>query len=258
MSNEIVKTESKAALATVGGVGLGSRHAQIKPDYIVVVQPTSTEGKPGTFRFASTGDEFQEIQLVHLTDSDRRKYYEGQDFKSGNLICWSLDGLVPDSRAKIPQSMDCASCSRSSWEKYRQTGNKLDLPPCKEILHNLVIERSSGLPFYFDVKGRSIKGYEEALQSIARQCVLLQARGGTPNIYEFSFVLTLEKVGAYYVVKMKGKPGLIAKEDREKFSALYEKYVQQAEQAKQASEVAVQDAQAVRSVEEELTDGEYI
>ena len=257
--SDLVKTDPNKALVK-GGVGLNSKYTKIRPDRIVVVQPTSTTGTPGKFRFSATGEEFSELQLVHLQDREGRTYFEGTDFKAENLICYSEDNILPSKNARIPQSLDCASCAHSDWTKYRQTRNILDLPKCKEVLHALVLERSSGLPFNFDIRGKSISGYAEALQIIARKCVLMQAKGLNPNVYDFSFKVTLMRSGTYYVIKVvEGSVGLIKEEEREKFGELYVKYVSELEREKMEADEAIREAKAVGEVETGLTtDGEYI
>jgi hypothetical protein len=252
---DLVKVDSNVTLVK-GGVGLNSKYTRIRPDRIVIVQPTSKTGTPGKFRFDATGEEFAELQLVHLQDREGRTYFEGTDFKVENLVCYSENNIVPSKNARIPQSLDCASCAHSDWTKYRQSRNILDLPKCKEVLHALVLERSSGLPFKFDIRGKSIGGYAEALQIIARKCVLMQAKGLNPNVYDFSFKISLVRSGTYYAVKVvEGSVGLIKEDEREKFGDLYVKYVSELEREKMEADEALREAKEIGAVEADLTTG---
>lgn len=249
-------SETSTALTVRGGVGLTSKRLVVKPDRILLVQPTSKEGTPGRFRFASTGEEFSSLQLVHLKDDEGRQLYlEGaSEMKKDNLICFSTDGIVPHSSSRVRQNDVCAGCPKSDWTKWRASHKVSDLPPCKEVLNAMVLERSTGLPYFLSLKGRSITNYDEVLQSIARECIKLQAKGENPNVFDFSFELTTEKYKAYYVVKMASRPGLIKAEDRSRFGELYERYVSEAARGKFEAEEAAREA----DIETELSEGEYV
>ena len=212
-----------------GGVGSDSEFMQVRPDRIVLVQNTSEEiikrgGIPGKLFFESTGDQFDSLQLVQLTPPRKtRSYFEGKGFSKENLICFSSNNIVPDTRARIPQSMDCASCSKGSWAKYRETGQQSDLPKCKETIRNVVADRVSQLPYYLDVRGTNIPvwvGNRGLMQVLARKMALMRSQGLNPNIFDFSFTLYTVKSGVYYNLAFRDV-GLIKDEDKAKFGALY-------------------------------------
>jgi hypothetical protein len=225
--SDLVKVQYGQADLVKGGIGLSSKYMQVRPDRIALVQPTSQQGTVGKLRIASTGEEFSEMQLVLLFEPvERRSFFEGEGFSADNLSCYSLDMNEPDPRAKYPQAEYCKLCPKADWTEYRKSGKREDLPPCKTYLHNLVLERATKLPYYLDVRSTSIKPFSAGLQQIARQFALLKSKGVTPNIFDFSFVLTSEKVpgAAYYTMKVKDVAP-IAESDRAAFGDLFLQFI---------------------------------
>jgi hypothetical protein len=212
-----------------GGIGFNSKLFKLAPATIQLVQRMSTaEGaKPGTLRVKESGQMFQEMRLVLLFEPiERRSYFEGEDYSPDNQLCFSLDNVAPHPKAKIPQAMSCDGCEKSSWEKFRQTGNKADIPKCKNYWHNVVVDRTTQLPYYLDIKSTSIKPYMKAMQNLARLMALAQSKGENPNIFDISFTVypVSEQNGKYFTYGFKDF-AMVDGEEREKFGQIFLDFV---------------------------------
>lgn len=213
-----------------GGLGFNSKLFQLKPATIQLTQRMSRqEGAiPGKLRVKETGELFDEMHLVLLFEPvERRSCFEGEDFSPDNQICFSLDNVQPHSKAKVPQAMYCASCPKASWERYRQTGQRKDMPTCKNYWHNIVVDRVTQMPYYLDVRGASIRPYTAAMQNIARLMALMQSQGMTPNIFDISFKIKpiADPKNTYFMFGFSEFAPINNKEDKEKFGNLFLEFV---------------------------------
>lgn len=228
-----------------GGLGFNSKLFKLQPANIHLVQRmTRAEGAtPGKLRIKETGQQFDEMHLVLLFEPvERRSYYEGQDFTPDNQLCFSLDNIVPHPKAKVPQAMACANCPKASWERYRQTNNKADIPPCKNFWHNIVIDRITQMPYYFDVRGTSIKPYFKAMQQIARLVALMQSQGKNPNIFDISFKVKgkLPQQGAPQYVLDFYDFAPINETEKEKFGSIFLDFINSRNRSVEPTETELQ------------------
>jgi hypothetical protein len=153
---------------------------QLKPKTLELVsKSTRQDGAiPGTFRVTSTNENFKELRAVILFDplEQRQKYKKGEYTKESKE-CFSLDNVQPHPKARNPYAMYCANCPMGdiNWIKYREmkakgiTGEALAayLPPCGKYWHLFIATRETQRPFYFNVRGGSVKPFEDAMQNMA-------------------------------------------------------------------------------------------
>lgn len=208
-----------------GGLGLNSKIFQLKPSTIELVQAMSkAEGAiPGKLRISDTGQHYDQMQVVMLFEpTQQRAYFEGEEFTKDSKMCFSLDNVKPHDRAKVPQAMKCAGCNKASWDKYRQTKVRADLPKCREYWHLVLADRVTQLPYYLNVKGTSIPDFEKAMGQVAKLIGLMQASGENPNIFDISFKIQSVKTpgSTVYTLKVTDVAPL-KKEDRPKFGAIF-------------------------------------
>ena len=157
-----------------------SKLFQLKPKTLELVsKSTRQEGAvPGTFRVTSTNESFKELRAVILFApmEQRQKYRKGEYTKDAKE-CFSLDNVQPHPKAKMPYALYCASCPMGdlNWAKYREakakgiTGDALSayIPPCQKYWHLFIASRETQRPYYFNVRGSSVKPFEDAMQNMA-------------------------------------------------------------------------------------------
>lgn len=153
---------------------------QLKPKTLELVsKSTRQEGaEPGTFRVTSTNEKFRELRAVILFApvEQRQKYRKGEYTKDAKE-CFSLDNVQPHPKAKNPPALYCATCPSGdiNWIRYREmkakgiTGEALAayLPPCGKYWHLFIASRETQRPYYFNVRGSSVKHFEDAMQNMA-------------------------------------------------------------------------------------------
>ena len=154
---------------------------QLKPKTLELVsKSTRQEGaEPGTFRVTSTNEKFKELRAVILFEplEQREKYRKGE-YTKDSKECFSLDNVQPHPKARTPFALYCANCPMGdnvNWPKYREakakgiSGEALSayLPPCRKFWHLFIASRETQRPYYFNVKGGSVKPFEDAMQNVA-------------------------------------------------------------------------------------------
>lgn len=158
-----------------------SKLFQVKPKTLELVsKSTRQEGAvPGTFRVTSTNESFKEIRAVMLfAPLEQREKYRKGEYTKESKECFSLDNVQPHPKARTPYAMYCAACPMGdnvNWPKYREakakgiTGDALSayLPPCRKFWHLFIASRETQRPYYFNVKGGSVKPFEDAMGNIA-------------------------------------------------------------------------------------------
>jgi hypothetical protein len=270
MSDNLVQVQPAVNALARKGVGANFFASLLKPGNILLVQPTSKEGTPGNLRIKETGQEFKEMQVVLMfTPAERRSLFEGEGFSAENLVCYSLDGIEPAKNARVPQAFNCAGCEKGSWDKYRQSGKKQDIPPCKAYQHLFVVDRVTKLPYFLDVRSSSLSaklpnGYWNGMQNIARQMALLESEGRDANVFDFSFKVYGVKEGIYYTLGFKDFAP-ISDADRDQFGAIYmnlvkgkERFQAAAAEAEAGKEVTVAEAEIVEEPSSEVLEGDIV
>lgn len=153
---------------------------QLKPKTLELVsKSTRQEGaEPGTFRVTSTNEKFKDMRAVILFEplEQREKYRKGE-YTKDSKECFSLDNVQPHPKARTPFALYCLNCPMGdlNWIKYREmkakgtTGEALSayLPPCRKFWHLFIASRERQVPYYFNLKGNSVKSFEDAMQNMA-------------------------------------------------------------------------------------------
>ena len=255
MSDALVILNNQTDLA-VGGIGLDSNLFKLKPATLEIVQRTSRQegAEPGRFRVTATNEHFDKMNLVLLMNPimQREFYPKGAEFGRDSKACFSLDNIQPHAKAKDPQAMLCATCPKGdiNWERWRTTKNANDLPPCKAYYHLIVADRATQMPYYFNVKGRSVEPFKQGMQNVARLIAAIQASVKAenrtiaaqnianaavagyvaqslkpmPNIFDITFPVSIASQssasGISYVLVV-GKPIQMNAEGKAEFGALY-------------------------------------
>jgi hypothetical protein len=291
---------------TTGRVGLGSSLFQSRPSTIELVpKSTRQEGAiPGTFRRVDnnerlgTSDENgnivkDEIRVVIIGDPEsHREYYlnDGKTYNKEQKICFSTDNIQPHSFAKVPQAMYCETCPMGdiNWKKWREGGKTPNLlPPCSKFWHLFIAERNTQVAYYLNVKGKSVKLFEDAmrmqmtplLDRIDSNAVMINKSRGyklnkntgafefvgegqatappepRPNVYDIAFTIYSNRKDGDIVMGFKDfmrmKP-----EDRLEFGGLYDDFVNR-KKAQKAAPAMSEEAQGDAAVTEEI-EGEYM
>lgn len=158
-----------------------ARLFELKPATLELVsKSTKQEGaKPGQFRVTSTNQHFEDMRAVILFEPvEQRELYTKGEYTRDAKQCFSLDNFMPHPAAKDPKAMYCETCPFGdiNWKKYREAkkagvkGDELSklVPPCRKYWHLFIAERTTKMPYYFNVKGTSVQPFEGAMQNISR------------------------------------------------------------------------------------------
>lgn len=183
------------------GLDFGSKLFRLKPATININQPnTQVEGAiAGKLRISETGDQFEEMFVTLLAmPQERRDYYTGEpgqlNRSADNLMCFSRDMIRPHEKAKVPQAVKCDGCPKASWEKWRQTKKKEDIPPCDAYYYALFIDTVYKLPLQMYIRSKAKQPFEAGMQELARKFKLMQSQGLNPNIFDLRFRLSVKKI----------------------------------------------------------------
>lgn len=190
----VLNNNQPTALAVGGGFGLDSRLFKLKPGTLEIVQRTTKQDGaiPGKLRVTQTNEHFDEMRVVLLINpQEQRQYFpKGAKMERDSKACFSLDNIQPHPRAKDPQAINCAVCTKGdiNWKKWRETKNSNDLPPCQKYWHLFVADRQTQMAYYLNLKGKSVMPFEQAMQNMARLFASLEANVKAANAKKgFSF-----------------------------------------------------------------------
>jgi hypothetical protein len=248
-----------------------SKLFQIKPKTLELVsKSTRQEGAiPGTFRVTSTNEMFKEMRAVILFEPiEQREMYRKGEYSKDSKLCFSLDNVQPHPKAKNPPAMYCAACPMGdlNWEKYRAaaakgiTGEALSayLPPCRKFWHLFIASRETQRPYYFNIKGSSVKSFENSMQNMAELFQMIIQGIKTENkakaakgealtplpqsvsdlIWHVSFMMySFQKEGGQFMVGMKDFK-VMSPEDRADFG----KIIEDIQKRREAGQVQTQEA----------------
>lgn len=225
-----------------GGMGLdfSSKLFNLKPATININQPnTQAEGAiRGKLRIVETGDQFDEMYVTLLNmPVERRSFYTGEagqlNRSADNLMCFTNEVIRdrfnretqgPSDKAKVPQSITCATCPKADWTKYRQTKTKADIPPCEAFYYALFIDTVYKMPLQMYIRSKSKQPFEAGMQNLARTFAKLKSQGLNPNIFDIRFKMStkLIKTGALpsYVIDLSDFKA-INDEERQEFGEIY-------------------------------------
>jgi hypothetical protein len=258
-----VNQSPDAAILAQGGLGLDG--SNLKPEVMILVQPTTKDlpkGTPaGVFYDKATGFSWEKLKLVPIKMTVVRAKYPSKTYKPGEkATCKSRDGLVPikDSKFLVPEAPNCKVCEFGSWDNTK-TGRDA-APQCKEGYLITFIEFDTKLPFYISLSGKSIAVAKRIKSTIERLAVMANAqrKPGDPPVNLFDFVVELGTVNAgdsaAYMIE--GRAQRMAPEKAAEFGPIYLEILRQRELAAQAREAA-KNNEAVNGAAGEVLDAEY-
>lgn len=176
----VLQNKAPEAMVVAQRVNALAKLFQLKPKTLELVsKSTHKEGAiPGTFRVTSTNENFKEMRAVILFEPvEQREMYSKGEYNKDAKQCFSLDNVQPHNKAKNPPALYCANCPMGdlNWVKYRDakakgiSGEQLSayLPPCRKYWHLFIASRETMRPYYFNIKGSSVKPFEDAMQNVA-------------------------------------------------------------------------------------------
>lgn len=219
MSNELVKIDNNQ-----GGYGLenSSRLFKVKPATISITQKSSTaeDAVPGKLRIADINKSFDSVEVFLLSQPrEQRAFYIGDKEQLNripeNKMCGSSDVLRgdrgeelqgPDSDVKLPQSLKCSACSKSSWAKWQASHNKADIPACESHYFIQVLDTELLMPLNMYVRSKSKNELEAGMSQVARLLEMAKARGKNPSLFDVKFTLRTKRQTSgqfsYYVLEV--------------------------------------------------------
>lgn len=278
MSQALTVLNNSTDLA-VGGIGLDSELFRLRPSTFELVQNTTQQkdAEPGRFRNTATNEHFDEIRAVILVNPQRqRSLYKKGVFSRENKLCFSLDNIKPHPKAKEPQAINCAVCTKGdvNWVTWRKTKLADDLPPCKMYWHVVFAERSTQMIHYINAKGKSVMPFEQAMQNMARTLAGMTANAKAknkqirdanalltepnaeripdepmPNIFDVSFTMYPIKDGTSWVIGFKDLKALNP-ESRKEFGNIYLEYFNSRNQGLVEEPIETEEQVAAASVTE--------
>lgn len=139
---------------------------------IKLVQPTSKEGTPGTFRINLTGEEFENLPIIVIKAMQGRTMWDPDPGKE-DVLCRSYDFFTPDPSIEKPFAPTCAKkamnikkqmvtmtlCEQAKWHGETK-------PECSEVYNLLCLLSEDFVPFWLTIHGASIKAVRSYLSAI--------------------------------------------------------------------------------------------
>ncbi len=182
-----------------------------------IVQPTSKEGNPGTFRNNLTNEKTPKLDIVVLAASKGRVCWS--DNLEEDPICRSSDGVHPSDDIEYPVNAICGNkengkrfepvCQNAMW------GEKNERPLCNSVINLLCLSKEDLVPFFISLHGTQLKPVRALLSAIA-----LRRKG----LYEYGATMSLKETsntkGKYFVVQFEDLKENSA-DDKETFRSLF-------------------------------------
>lgn len=261
-----VVDQTPAALATTGsgglGIDFGSKLFQLKPATLTIVQPNSqADGAiKGKLRISETGDQFDSLFVTLLVmPVEKRAYYAGKPGELNrtpeNLMCFCSNVIrdeanrevsKPDPKAKVPGALRCYGCPKASWEKYRQTKERADIPPCDLYYYALLIDTEFKMPLQWYIRSTAKTAFEQAMQNLSRKYAMMKAKGLNPNIFDIGFKVSTvktEKGKTVTYLPVFSDFTIISDAQREEFGEIYQQFVARRTKATNLDEDTSAEAQ---------------
>jgi hypothetical protein len=159
-----------------------------------IVQPTSKEGTPGTFRSNLSGEEKEELRITPITFTKGMVLWS--DELGNDPECRSNDALVPDPAMESSKSPRCHEraanrlrpvCNYAMWRSG-------EAPACKMTYTLLAIDMGTMLPFLISLHGTSVRSIKALISHV------WQSRR---NFFDVACRMSLNKVtnqrGSFFV-----------------------------------------------------------
>lgn len=271
----VIGQSSSSLATTTGGLGIdfNSPLFQLKPATLSINQPnTQVEGAiKGKLRLSDTGDQFDELFCTLLVmPIEKRSYYIGQagqlNRTPDNLMCFCsnvtrnaqrVETSKPDDKSKVAQAMRCNGCSRASWDKWRQSKLKEDLPGCDLYYYALLIDTKYKMPMQMFIRSKAKGPFEEGMQKLSRRFAMMKAQGLNPNIFDIGFTLKTQQIKTGQMVSY--VPNLsefraITPEERTEFGDIYQSFLARGQKSDDPElEAAEQIEQTTETINAQVT-----
>lgn len=268
MSSELTVVQPPSIQQGGMGIDFNSKFFKTKPATLVINQPnTQVEGAlKGHLRVNETGDQYKEMFVTLLMmPVEKRAYYIGEagqlNRSQENLMCFcrnvnrnprGFETQGPDSEAKMPQSLSCSNCRQSSWDKWRQTKKKEDLPGCDLYYYVLLLDTEFKIPLQMFIRSKSKGPFEAGMENVKRLALKMKSQGLNPNIFDIGFKLSTKQIttnkASSYVLHMSDVQA-ISPEHREEFGGIYEQF---ASRYSQGSDEGVSDTQQINQTDQAI------
>lgn len=277
MSTELtIVGQNNSALTTqTGGLGIdfSSHLFQLKPATLSINQPTTqAEGAiKGKLRLSDTGDQFDELFCTLLVmPVEKRAYYVGKPGELNrspeNLMCFcpnvtrnaqKIETTGPDDKSKVAQAIRCNGCARSSWDKWRQTKLKEDLPPCDLYYYALLIDTKYKMPMQMFIRSKAKQPFEQGMEKLSRRFLMMKSQGLNPNIFDIGFTLKTKQIktgqAISYVPELSDFRA-ITPEERIEFGEIYQAFIARSQKFDDPElEAAEQIDQASETINNQVT-----
>lgn len=280
MSTElaIIGQDSKALATPPSGMGIdfNSPLFQLRPATLSINQPnTQVDGAiKGKLRLSDTGDQFDELFCTLLVmPVEKRAYYAGggtgvMNRTPDNLMCFCsnvqrnpqrVEVTGPDDKAKVAQAVRCSGCQKASWDKWRQTKLKEDLPPCDLYYYALLIDTKYKMPMQMFIRSKAKQPFEQGMEKLSRRFLMMKSQGLNPNIFDIGFTLKTKKIQTGQMVSY--VPELadfraITPEERVEFGTIYQQFISRQGKSDYVDpelEAAEQIAETTESIDAKVT-----
>lgn len=276
MSTELtIVGQPSTALAPPTGMGIDFNNPlfQLKPATLSINQPnTQVEGAiKGKLRLSDTGDQFDELFCTLLMmPVEKRAYYikTGNDLNRtpDNLMCFCsnvqrnaqrIEVSGPDDKAKVAQAMRCNGCQKASWDKWRQTKMKEDLPPCDLYYYALLIDTKYKMPMQMFIRSKAKQPFEQGMEKLSRRFLMMKSQGLQPNIFDIGFTLKTKQIKTGNMVSY--IPELsdfraITSEEKIEFGSIYQQFVARQQKFDNPElEAADQIAETTETIDAQVT-----
>jgi hypothetical protein len=268
----IGQTDTALAVQQGGlGIDFGSKLFALKPATLNINQPsTQAEGAiKGHLRVSETGDQFTELFVTLLAmPSEQRQCYIGEPGQLNrtpeNLVCFSRDMKYPDAKAKEPQALKCDGCSQSSWDAWRESRSKSDIPKCDAFYLAYLIDTVYKSPLKMYIRSTAKKPFEAGMQQVARTFAKLKASGKNPNIFDIGF-----KISTKMITTGKNQSWIpvfsdfraIEEDEREAFGDMYLQFINRGVQSDadaQAEAIAEAEVAVNEAINSAVLEPEYV
>lgn len=273
MSSELTIINNQTTDLALGGQGIDLQNKlfKIKPATLTIVQPQSQSGgTKGNLRIIETSEEFETMNVsLLIVPRESRNYYIGEQGELNrtpeNLLCFSTDMIRPHPRAKVPQALNCAGCSKGDWKPYNEyrnkngKANKALIPPCASQYTVYLIDTVYQIPLRMFVRSKAKEYFEAGTQNIARLIMKARAQKQNPNLYDVQVTLSTKLVtqGNYkYYVPILSDPKFITAEQRVAFGEIYKSFIESQNKPDNQNQEAIQEAQT--EINNAVTEGEYV
>jgi hypothetical protein len=166
-----------------------------------IIQPTCRieNATPGTFRNTLTGEERQELANVTFLKRQNGRILFPKDDYSGEVECWSYDGVVPATDAIISKTgqQPKAECCVTNNNRLKTPICPLAMwqggaPKCKETISFIGVDDGIS-PFFISLHGTAIPVTKKLISTLYLKKKQAAAQGKCLRMRDFRITITLKQ-----------------------------------------------------------------